>query len=276
MLARISLALLLLPITFSPSSGEEVRGRVQPGQSSNEIELVLSDTEIIGPLQIGPGDAAINYEGKEIVGDLTTVGDAPFLRGIWPDNELKRNAMAGVNRSLIRQSASLGRSDTLTRGDYLPDFALYNQWGAAVFSSQLRKSPTVLTFLFTRCADPMMCPATAARLADLGRTFADRGWDDVQLVAVSFDPENDTPGVLNQYGEATGMDTPAFQLLTGDPEAIEALLRVTGVRTLDQDGTIVHNLVTLLTDDHGRVILRQDGSRWSAEAIEARLESTRK
>ncbi|MBC2604033.1 SCO family protein [Puniceicoccus vermicola] len=267
----LTLPILLLFLTSA--SGREIRGTITESEpAKQQVSLTLESGKTLGPLEVGSGDAAIGYENQEIVGDLTESGKTMRLTHIWPDNQILANAMAGVNRSLIRNAATLGRNDSLVRGDYLPDFALYNQRGEPVYSSHLRKSPTVLTFLFTRCGDPNMCPATAARLSELGDRAAKAGWDQARFVAVSFDPEYDTPGVLHQYGEVMGMNTPSFELLTGDPEAIEALLRLVGVRTFDEDGTIVHNLVTLLTDSHGRIVLRQDGSRWSADAIYERLE----
>jgi len=250
----------------------DVSGRViGSDQEAGTIDLRTDSGEVLEAVRVSPGDLAVGYDGRPIRGTLDRNGSETRLKGIWPDDPVMTNAMSGVNRTLIREAASLGRGESLGRGDYLPDFALFNQRADPVFARDLRTRPTVITFLFTRCADPKMCPATAARLAELGRRVSDEGWDDVRLVAVSFDPEYDTPGILRQYGKAVGMDSSVFELLTGDRGAIEALLRKVGVRTINENGTIVHNLVTLLADDHGRIVLRQDGSRWSADAIFERL-----
>ncbi len=263
------------PMTLPPAQNPEasVRGKVTAVDAeARQLSLLLDSGEILSSVRIGIGDAAIGYLNQEIVGERVEEGDSLRLVRIWPDNPIAANAMKGVNRSLIRKAAVLGRGKSLGRGDYLPDFSLYNQRAEAVFASRLRTSPVVITFLFTRCRDPEMCPATAARLSELGKRAAEAGFEDARFVAVSFDPDYDTPGILHQYGQATGMNSPSFELLTGDPEAIQALLRLVGVRTYDEDGTIVHNLVTLLTDNHGRIVLRQDGSRWSADAIFGQLE----
>jgi len=252
----------------------DVQVRVLAVDSENRtFTLLLPTGKELSPVKASPGDIAIGYTNQEIEGRLNTDSSPPRIDTIWPANPIQENAMIGVNRSMIRKAAGLGRGPSLARGDYLPDFAFYNQRGEMVYSTNLRRMPTVLTFLFTRCGDPNMCPATAARLAELGTRLAEAGRDDVRLVALSFDPEYDTPGILNQYGNAMGMDTPQFELLTGDDEAIQALLRLVGVRTIDENGTIVHNLVTLLSDDHGRIVLRQDGSRWSADSIFEKLET---
>lgn len=268
-------SLALFPLLVAPwlsGSAEEVSGIVtEIDGKQGTIELAPESGDVLESVTVAPGDLAIGYEGRAIRGTLTHGPSGARMSQIWPVDPVMGNAMSGVNRSLIREAASLGRGESLGRGDYLPDFALYNHRGEPVFARDLRTRPTVMTFLFTRCGDPTMCPATAARLADLGRRVSEEGWKDVRLVAVSFDPEYDTPGILRQYGEAVGMDSSVFELLTGDPEAIEALLRKVGVRTISENGTIIHNLVTLLADDHGRIVLRQDGSRWSADAIFERL-----
>jgi len=272
---RIPLLLPILALTCSFSQADTIRGQVVAvDKESRELSIRLDSQESPQTFAVGAGDAAIGYLGQEIVGEPVDQPSStlPRLNQIWPDNLIERNAMDGVNRSLIREAALLGRGESLSRGDYLPDFALYNQRGEPVFASQLKNSPTVLTFIFTRCAVPQMCPATSARLSQLGQRAEAAGWDQAHFVAVSFDPDYDTPGILNQYASAMGMDGEAFELLTGDLEAIEALLRLVGVRTIEEDGTIVHNLVTLLADDHGRIVLRQDGSRWSADAIYQRME----
>lgn len=240
-------------------------GLVVQFDGSDEAEFV----------KVAPGDLAIGYEGSEISGVLNRRNETARLSSVWPKGTIVSNAMAGVNRSIIREAATMGRAESLSRGDYLPDFALFNHRGEPVYARDLRNQPTVMSFIFTRCGDPVMCPATSARMAQLGDRLAEAGREDVRLVLVSFDPEYDTPGVLHQYADALGMETDQYELLTGDSETIRALLHLTGVRTIEEDGTIVHNLVTLLSDNHGRIILRQDGSRWSADAIFERLTTDR-
>lgn len=54
--------------------------------------------------------------------------------------------------------------------------------------------------------------------------------ENVQFVAVTFDPERDTPGVLKNYAEAFDMNRPPFRFLTGDPDVIEKFMDRVGVR----------------------------------------------
>lgn len=265
--------LLLANLPANPP-GQQAKGRVLEVDEETRSLLVEFETGQTTLVKVAPGDLMIGYEGSDVEGVLEESGQNLRLNSIWPHNEIHNNAMNGVNRSIIREAATMGRADSLARGDYLPDFALFNHRGQPVYARDLRKQPMVMSFIFTRCGDPSMCPATSQRMAELGTRLEKSGLTDPRLVLVSFDPEYDTPGILRQYSDALGMDSNQFELLTGDKETIMALLRLTGVRTIHEDGTIVHNLVTLLTDDHGRIILRQDGSRWSADAIFEKLART--
>jgi len=267
------IAALLLPVFATALHSEEsVVGQVLEADVGRG-GLVVQFEEEAEPrfVKVSAGDLEIGFEGDFISGTLTKSGEEAFLTSIRPAGPILINAMSGVNRSLLKEAAQMGRSESLSRGDYLPNFALFNQRGQAVFARDLRNQPTVLSFIFTRCGDPVMCPATTARMAGLGERLAEAGLTEPKLVLISFDPDYDTPGVLRQYAKAYGMESDQFELLTGDEETTNALMRLSGMRTIHEDGTIIHNLVTLLTDDHGRIVLRQDGSRWSADAIFQRL-----
>jgi protein SCO1/2 len=219
------------------------------------------------------GDLAIGYEGRRVRALRVEVAGKPRLEHVWPLDGQRFQGFADINRRLVRRAATMGREDVLVEKDYLPDFALIDQHGQAVLGKDLRDQPTVISFIFTRCPDPRMCPATTKRLAALGKNASDRGLEDARFVLISFDPAYDTPGILNQYARSFGMEDESFSLLTGDEAAIKALLRLFGVRTVEADGTIDHTQVTLLSDRFGRIVFRQPGSRWSAEAILAQLQS---
>lgn len=66
--------------------------------------------------------------------------------------------------------------------------------GARVTRESLRGEPWLAAFIFTRCAT--ICPAMTQELSYAHTRLADL---DVQVVAVSVDPEHDTPEVLTEY-----------------------------------------------------------------------------
>jgi protein SCO1 len=58
-----------------------------------------------------------------------------------------------------------------------------------------------------------------------------------QFVLITFDPERDTPEVLQHYAYAFEMDREPFQFLTGDPDTIDQLMKRVKVRTSVSDET---------------------------------------
>jgi len=61
---------------------------------------------------------------------------------------------------------------------------------------------TVLSFIFTTCTDVNGCPLAAYVLSGVQRALLDRPEmrDRVRFISFSFDPENDSPKVLKEYG----------------------------------------------------------------------------
>lgn len=62
---------------------------------------------------------------------------------------------------------------------------------------------TFLTFIYTRCGG--ICPAEISNFVQVQAAAARQGWtDDVALMAITFDPEYDTPERLEEFGADLG------------------------------------------------------------------------
>jgi len=70
-------------------------------------------------------------------------------------------------------------------------------------SELLRGHVTILSFIYTRCADPTACPHASGVLYQIHQqTKSDPALArDLQLLTFSFDPEHDTPQVMARYGD---------------------------------------------------------------------------
>jgi len=267
------LAPLVLPSFLLAGSIERVEARVVAMDEENQaVRLELPSGEIVEGVRISPGDAGIDYTGRKVQGTLNRRGETPRLDTIYPLDGPRVQAMERANRGLIREAAGRGRGEILARGDYWPEVALFNEDGEVVFAREFKQQPTVVAFIFTRCNMPNMCPATSQRMVRLSREVEEAGIDGVRFALVSFDPEYDSPGILRQYADSYGMDREQFDLLTGPPDAVDALLRTVGIRAFAEDGTLNHNMAAFLLDDHGRIVLREDGSLWSPEAMLQQLQ----
>lgn len=243
------------------------------GSNPNDNTLTLKlkpDGEKI-TVNVYPGDA-LTYKPRDIIkGSL--VGNR--LENIWPADPIQERIMRDRNGRL--------RSDTVTRGlkvfraagEYLPPFALYDQDSGLITPESWRGKYVVINFIFTRCAQPTMCPASTARMVRLQREAKASNINDLQLVTVTFDPEYDTPGVLKYYALTRGIDTENFTLLTGPNSAIQDLMKQFGILIRPEDGTLDHTMATLIIDPQGKIRYRKDGSRWSVQEFVDQLNRIR-
>jgi len=99
------------------------------------------------------------------------------------------------------------------------DFELTERSGRQVTPRDLRGCVTIVGFTFTQCKTS--CPKITQALADLQEKL--QGVP-VRLVAVSVDPEHDTPEVLRLHANAWKADPERWWFLTGDRQVIERLM----------------------------------------------------
>jgi protein SCO1 len=130
-----------------------------------------------------------------------------------------------------------------------PDFALRDQRGRLVRLSAQRGKVVVLTFLYTHCPD--LCPLTAVHVqAALGRLGARR--TGVSVLAVSVDPEGDTPAAVRRFVRTHRLG-PQFHYLTASRKTLSPIwheYNVTSVKVGGADPD--HTLYVLLLDKRGK------------------------
>lgn len=116
-------------------------------------------------------------------------------------------------------------NDTLTAADvsndepskpaedsgWLSEFELTERSGKQVASKDLLGQPYVVSFFFSTC--PASCMQQNQTLRGLQDEFEGQG---VRFVAISVDPETDTPEVLQEYAARFGADKDQWLFLTGD------------------------------------------------------------
>jgi protein SCO1 len=148
--------------------------------------------------------------------------------------------------------AALGEPQTV------PDFTLTDQDGKQVRFADLRGKIVLLTFLYTHCPD--ICPLIAENLNAALRALPAPRRDDVRVLAVSVDPERDTPAQVRGYVKVHRL-LPQFRYLIGSKQELTAVWRKLDVQAVKRDPELVdHTAYTLLVDrrGEGRVIYPSD------------------
>lgn len=145
-------------------------------------------------------------------------------------------------------------------------FTFFNQDSAKVnFPEDFGGDYVVMGFIYTHCPD--ICPLITQNLI---KTQQELNYpDDVQFIALTFDPERDKPSVLKKYANAfnTGKN---FHFLTGDSTQVNAFLDSARVRVqismrkiTSSDKEIYfmnHSDKIMVFDKKGRVIFEYGGS----------------
>jgi len=150
----------------------------------------------------------------------------------------------------------------LSRIGPAPDFALTVQDGTRVGLADLRGKVVVVTFIYATCADT--CPLLTAKLVGIQRqlgTDAAR----VRFVAITVDPEKDTPEALRRYAEGHGAKAPGWLFLTGTQGEIGEVARRYGIYVKKKPaGDVDHTFLTSVIDNDGVLRVQYQGVRFDS------------
>ena len=218
-----------------------------------------------------------------------TAARASELADVRPGDRIQFRMSVGRKRTTIDRvrilsalpanaaSPVAGSARAVAIGEAVPDLALVNQDGAPVTLQSLRGRVVVMSFIYTRCPLPDYCPRVMTNLASLRDRFRARLGTDLVLLAVTFDPQHDTPEALREYGARYGAAAPGWQLLTGSREDTTRAASLLGVEFYPEEGMITHTLQTAVIARDGRLAARAEGreftTRQLADLVELQLSS---
>jgi protein SCO1/2 len=173
-------------------------------------------------------------------------------------------------------NSALLAAELLAVGDAVPDAALIDQQDRRRSLSEWFGTPTLVTFIYTRCPLPSFCPLMDRQFAAIQQRAAANPalGGRIRLLTITFDPDYDTPAVLSAHAARLGADPEVWTFLTGDRVTVDRVAARFGVgvmRESDEANTITHNLRTVLIGADGRVAAIYTGSDWTADRALADL-----
>lgn len=221
---------------------------------------------------VSAGDLANARPGRRIRAELVETGQGEFrLEKIWPAEATENALVENAANALSQETVIRGKQAYREVGEQAPEFVLYDQTGSVVKSERFRGKQVMLNFIFTRCQVAKMCPAAVSRFQQVQQLAREAGVTNLELLSISLDPVNDTPGVLKEYAQQRAIDTSNYTFLTGPETAIKSLLAQFGVLTEFKGNILNHTATTLLIDESGRIVHRADGSAWDVQEFVAKL-----
>ena len=130
----------------------------------------------------------------------------------------------------------------------VPRFTLTAQDGSPFGSEQLACKPWLGSLFFATCTGP--CPRLNRQILELQeRTYS---FPALQIVSITVDPDQDTPGVLAAYAKRYKADPARWRFLTGARDTISAIAR-DGFQVGELDTSRTHSTRVMLVDGQGRV-----------------------
>jgi protein SCO1/2 len=295
LLIQVSLALTGL---FLLGCSESSRPQSQPAKT-NTAKQVFETRGVVRSLPDGGRTLVVRHEEiPDYMPKMTmelNVRDTNELRGLERDDEITFQLVATADTHWIQRIQRVGKAKSvepvaadpgysfvkeLDEGDELPDYELLAEDGRTIRFSEYRGKALAFTFIFTRCPLPDFCPRMgnnfgAARAAILATPDAPTNW---QFLSISFDPKFDTPAVLRSYAALYRHADPDRWLFAAASTQVLSTLApsLDLMFAPEADGSISHNLRTVVVDPHGRINKQFAGNQWTpAELAEAVMAAAR-
>jgi len=168
-------------------------------------------------------------------------------------------------------------------GKAVPDFTLTNQDGKRISTKDFNGKALAITFIYARCPLPDYCIRMSMHFSDAAHEIKNDAElkDKVRLLSISFDPENDTPEKLRQYGAGyLGNQNPPdfsiWQLAVGSDAEVRKIADSFGLDyTVDQSNKtqIIHNLRTAVISPDGKTKKIFSGNEWTTKELIEELRS---
>jgi protein SCO1/2 len=147
-----------------------------------------------------------------------------------------------------------------------PEFELRDAEGKTVRLADFHaKKVVVLWFIFASCTEA--CPLQSDVLAQVQEKVNRSPMRDlVQFIAITTDPERDTPEVLRAYGPSHRLSPHNWAFLTSGAERPEATREIAdryGLKfTRTEKGDFMHGVVTHIIDYEGNMRARFHSLKW--------------
>ncbi|HMZ07847.1 MAG TPA: SCO family protein [Anaerolineales bacterium] len=157
----------------------------------------------------------------------------------------------------------------LPRMQLAPAFRLVDQDNQPLTSEDLRGQFVIYTFTYTNCPEP--CYNINETVKEIESRLDEVELDNIPVtfVTLSFDPERDTPEVLNAYANSVGADTAWWKFATTPNQSLLKTIIGAGLETYyekKEDGSFAFDPAFVLVDGLG--IVRAE-YRYSTEVANA-------
>jgi protein SCO1/2 len=239
--------------------------------------------------QIPPDHRHVTIKHEKIPGYMAamtmdfSVRDTNALAGFAPGDEISFALVVTDDDDWIENLKRTGKvgavsgppgwtavEPELSVGDILPDYEFTSETGRTVKFSDFRGGAVAFTFFFTSCPLPEYCPRMNKNLAEarnilLSATNAPANW---QFLSISFDSSFDSPQVLSSYASLyRGTNADRWLFTVASTNTLASLAAKVDLNFWRENGTISHNLRTVVLDGGGKIFKQFDGNDWTPQQL---------
>lgn len=121
--------------------------------------------------------------------------------------------------------------------------------------SEFEDKYVMITFIYTACTD--VCPKLEMNLAQVYNRIPEKYiGEDIVFLSISFDPERDTPAILEKYRQYFNSDGNTWRMARiPDNQELQQLLTSFGVVVIpDNMGNFTHNSAFYLVNPQGKLV----------------------
>lgn len=208
--------------------------------------------------------------GDTITFDMVVTADDGWIENVM--RVATTNSASAQTTNATPRFRRVRDVDPLAVGDQMPDYPFVTEEGQPLRLSALKGKAIGLTFIFTRCPFPTFCPRMTSNFekiaAELSKPGSPTNW---HLLSISFDPEYDTPKRLKDYAARYKRDASKWNFVTGEMIEIDAITEQFGLAFATRNGTIDHNLRSVVIDANGKIQQIFIGNEWSGEEFAAEM-----
>ena len=239
--------------------------------------------------QIPPDLRHVTIKHEKIPGYMAamtmdfSVRDTNALAGFAPGDEITFTLVVTADDDWVEKLQRTGKvggvsgppgwhavEAELSVGDTLPDYEFTSETGRTVKFSDFHGQAVAFTFFFTSCPLPEYCPRMNKNLAEarallLAETNAPANW---QLLSISFDSSFDQPMILSSYaGIYRGTNADRWLFVVASSNTLASLAPKVDLNFWRENGSITHNLRTVVLGGTGKIFKQFDGNDWTAQDL---------
>ena len=285
----LSAVFLLTACTKTPpAASPEAKRAVLRGKiiAVNKLEKTATiEHDAIPALNMDGMTMAFPIRADEIWSDISAGSD------IRADLVVDKDAFWLENVSLSAPIAANGNTPPINDkfvqiGKTVPGFTLTNQDGKRISTADFKGKAWALTFIYAQCPLPDYCIKMSKNFSDAANELNAKPElkDKIRLLSISFDPANDTPEKLRQYGQGylgkdAKPDFTVWQLAVGDEKQVKSIADFFGLRyetDANNKNIINHSLITAVIAPDGKVVKIYPGNEWTAGDLLKELQTTLK